>query len=101
MFTLVPMHMARYPAEPEIEKMSGNDGRYGRKQQQEVRPVPDLLAQQEQHARRKKHQRQQAVVVFSIALVQGASAYHKGQQDHKIFKRLIFNDIYAQNRQTG
>jgi len=90
-----------HAAKPEIDKMGRYDGRYGGEEQQQMGLVPELFAQQQQHAERKQAEGKGPMVVFFIAVVKGARADGKGEQYHKIFKSRVIDDIHAQYGQAA
>lgn len=95
MIAIIGMGVVVYAAGPEVDQVGCYNQQNGKRQDPKLVFVPDLLGNQSTHANGKDDDRNGAVMVFFIAMSQRVYAYGKGQEDHKIFKRLIFNNVYA------
>jgi hypothetical protein len=87
------MAMIRPAAKLIIPKMSVNDCDYCGNQEPKLPFMPDLLSKQEQYPDTKKDVRTCLVVMPLVAMPKCIGSNNEGDEDHKIFKRLIINDV--------
>jgi hypothetical protein len=70
MIAIFAVSMVMHAAKPEIEEVGGHDGYYRRQKQRQMYLVPDLFGHQQQYTDGKDHQRQDAVVMLPVTVVQ-------------------------------
>jgi len=81
--------------------MGDDNENNGDRKKAELVLMPDLLGQQKKYAPGKKQPGTETTVMFVKTMPKRPGPDHKCQSDHPVLKRGIFNDIHAQNGQTG
>lgn len=100
MIAIICMRMVVHPAVAIVEQVRGNDEDHGKRQDPELVVMPHLFGNQQNNAAGKQCPGQHAVVMFLVTMPQGIGSDGKGQEDHEIFKRLVFDNIDPENRET-
>lgn len=91
--TVAGMAMIRPAAKLIIPKMSVNNGDYCGNEEPKLPFMPDLFSEQKQNTDTKKDVRTCQVVMPLVTMPERIGSNNKGNEDHKIFKRLIINNI--------
>lgn len=99
MVAVAGMAVIGFAAELVISKMGIDDGGNGGHQEPELQRMPALFGQQQQDAGAENQHRPDFMVMQAIAMHQGICPDDSRQQDHKVFKRNIFDDVNAKNGQ--
>lgn len=101
MLTIRHVTVVRLFAEIKIQKMRSYNGYYRRNEQPKLIIMPVLLGKQQRYAPQENIQRQQAMVVLPVAMMQCYGSYTHRQKDHKIFERYIVYNFNSKQWQAG
>lgn len=99
MVAVAGMAVIGSPAELVISKMGIDDGGHSGYQEPELQGMPPLFGQQQEDAQPENQHRPDFMVMQAIAVYQGIRSDDCRQQDHKVFKWNVFDDIDPENGQ--
>jgi len=89
------------PAESDVHDVCGNDGQYTRDEEEDLVIVEHLFQDEHKHAECKHQDGSPGMMVFFEAVRQRVESDASGQNDHEIFKCLVVDQIFSEQRQTG
>lgn len=93
MVAVFGMRMVMNAAAAVVDYMGYHDEAYGYRQEPKLVLVPYLFQHQEQNAAQEYEEGKKAMMVLSVSMVHRPGADGESQEDHKILKCQVFNDI--------